>query len=258
MEDLHDTRTAKTRGLRILVAEDNPVNAEVAVRMLERLGCVVEVVTDGAQAVAAVRRGRYDLVLMDCDMPVLDGYGATRAIRAEKDERSRSMPVVALTAAVQGGDRLRCFAAGMDDHLAKPTTIGELRAALLRWTESPDASAASSDLALDDVPALVGFGSDDGAVPANLAALFATTTATQLDDLREAVASDQLAVVAKLAHTVAGSASVLGALRVLEVSRRVELAAGEGDDAAVAALVLQLATEVEAASAAMLAASAGA
>jgi PAS domain S-box-containing protein len=118
------------RPLRILLAEDNAVNQFIASRLLERMGHHVDVVADGRQAVTAVERSDYDLVLMDCQMPTMDGYAATRAIRSLK--RGRSMPIIALTANAMAEERRRCLDAGMDDYLAKPVSAEQLYDALER------------------------------------------------------------------------------------------------------------------------------
>lgn len=121
---------AVAAGQRVLLAEDNPINAMLARILLEREGAVVERVTSGGEALTALENGRYDLVLMDLRMPGLDGLAATRALRA----RGVTTPVVALTADAFEDDRRSCLAAGMDDFLVKPLTPDTLRAALLRWT----------------------------------------------------------------------------------------------------------------------------
>ncbi|MCC7372803.1 MAG: PAS domain-containing protein [Chloroflexi bacterium] len=132
---------------RLLLAEDNPVNQKVAVRMLENLGYRVDVVADGAAAVAACTQARYAAILMDCQMPVLDGYGATRAIRESSPDNAHT-PILAMTASAFDGDRERCLAAGMDDYLTKPMQQHDLADLLAHWVSTPeaaeDAAAASS------------------------------------------------------------------------------------------------------------------
>jgi CheY-like chemotaxis protein len=119
--------------LSILVAEDNRVNQTVITRMLQKLGHRVDVAANGLEAVSALRRVAYDLVFMDCQMPEMDGFGATRSIRAGEAGTPRHIPIVALTANAMQGDREQCLAAGMDDYIAKPVTKQTLAAALERW-----------------------------------------------------------------------------------------------------------------------------
>ena len=120
--------------LRVLLAEDNPINQKVATRMLQKLGCNVDLATDGGEAVRLASKAAYDLVLMDCQMPEMDGYEATARIRALPDGHGR-MPIVAMTANAMTIDRDRCLHAGMDDHLPKPIHLSALAAALSRWTD---------------------------------------------------------------------------------------------------------------------------
>jgi len=119
---------------RVLVVEDDPVNQMVVVSMLEMLGCDVEVAADGEAAVATATRSRFDLVLMDLHMPVMDGYQATRQIGQEEVLSGAFTPIVALTADTLAGDRERCLDAGMDDHVTKPVSSAMLVAVLERWT----------------------------------------------------------------------------------------------------------------------------
>ncbi len=122
---------------RVLVAEDNRINQIVVQQMLQKLGCRVDVAADGVEALESVSRQRYDLIFMDCHMPNVDGYEATRRIRArEASARAARTPIVALTAGALVEDREKCFAAGMDDHLGKPVKPHQLDAALDRWTQS--------------------------------------------------------------------------------------------------------------------------
>ncbi|OYT21971.1 MAG: hybrid sensor histidine kinase/response regulator [Nitrospira sp. UW-LDO-01] len=137
---------------RILLAEDNPVNREVALEMLEILGCRVDMVENGWQAVEAVSKDHYDLVLMDCQMPVLDGFAATAQIR--HSERSlgadRRVPIIALTAHAMAGDREKCLAAGMDDYLSKPFSQDGLQAIIRRWMDPKPTDSLRSPLTLDE------------------------------------------------------------------------------------------------------------
>jgi CheY-like chemotaxis protein len=121
------------RCFKVLVAEDNTVNQRLVKRMLENLGASVELVADGREAVACVLRADYDVVLMDCFMPEMDGYEATLEIRRLQAERGgRRVPIIALTANALPADRDKCLAAGMDDYLSKPVRKEDIQAALAR------------------------------------------------------------------------------------------------------------------------------
>lgn len=119
--------------LRILLAEDNVVNQKFALAILRKLGCQTDVVATGSDALVAVARKSYDMVLMDCQMPEMDGYEATRQLRA----RGATLPIVAITANAMAGDRERCLAAGMNDYLSKPIRPAALAEMLMRWHPSP-------------------------------------------------------------------------------------------------------------------------
>jgi|GEM_PF-3338047 len=125
---------ARFAGRRVLVAEDNPTNQRVAVVMIGKLGCEVEVAVDGREAIRMARDGRYDLVFMDCQMPELDGYDATREIR-EWGGDFAALPIVALTASTSDADRARSLDAGMSDHLTKPVTRDAFERVLARWLD---------------------------------------------------------------------------------------------------------------------------
>jgi two-component system sensor histidine kinase/response regulator len=136
---LHPARRAR----RVLLAEDNPVNVEVARAMLESLGLETGCAKNGQEALRAVHEGRWDAVLMDCQMPVMDGFAATGEIRRHEREmgRQRGLPVIAITANALQGDREACLAAGMDDYLSKPFTQQQLATVIGRWITMPLLSA---------------------------------------------------------------------------------------------------------------------
>jgi len=135
-----DAGLADRHPLRILLAEDNAVNQKLALRVLERMGYTADVAGDGLGAIASLERESYDLVLMDVQMPELDGLEATRRIRARWP--ARDVRIVAMTANAMAEDREACLAAGMDDYLAKPIRVDELAAALSR-TPSPTTHQAA-------------------------------------------------------------------------------------------------------------------
>ena len=117
----------------VLVAEDNAINRKVAARMLEKLGYAAQMAENGEQAVEAFDAGAFDAILMDCQMPKMDGFEAARAIRQREGE-SR-VPIIAMTAEAISGSRDACLAAGMDDYLSKPVRLEHLAAVLKRWIE---------------------------------------------------------------------------------------------------------------------------
>ncbi len=143
-------RPLKGKGVRVLIAEDNQVNQKVVIKQLEKIGFKADAVANGAEALAATAKVAYDLVLMDCQMPEMDGFAATREIRRREEEFKMHTPIVALTANALEGDRDRCLAAGMDDYLSKPIKIEQLRTILERWAtdavkeaEGPQHAAAA-------------------------------------------------------------------------------------------------------------------
>jgi CheY-like chemotaxis protein len=118
-------------GARVLLVEDNPINQELAVELLRRAGVVVSVASDGSEALALLDQERFDAVLMDCQMPVMDGYATTKALR--KQPQLKSLPVIAMTADAMVGQREAAIAAGMNDHITKPIRVDDMLATLAHW-----------------------------------------------------------------------------------------------------------------------------
>jgi two-component system, sensor histidine kinase and response regulator len=131
------------RRLRILLAEDNAVNQKIACRVLEKQGYEVTVAADGHQALAALAEAEFDVVLMDVQMPEMDGFETTAAIRALERETGRHLPIIAMTAHAMQGDRERCIAAGMDDYVSKPLKIQELIELLQKISDATHQEEAS-------------------------------------------------------------------------------------------------------------------
>ncbi|HYN52666.1 MAG TPA: response regulator, partial [Thermoleophilaceae bacterium] len=221
----------------VLVAEDNQVNQLLAVRMLERRGYRVGLAANGREAAEAVARGGYALVLMDCQMPELDGYAATRAIRAsEKNEHGTHTPIVAMTANSMAGDRERCLAAGMDDYLSKPLDAGAFDAVLGRW--APASGTASAGPTLDrDAFERLKRDLGDSELLTRLLDIFRTQTPEHLEALRRAVSDGDAASIRTLAHTLKGGAQTLAATHLASLCRTLERESREGSLANAPALV---------------------
>ncbi|MBW1645876.1 MAG: response regulator [Deltaproteobacteria bacterium] len=230
---------------RVLVVEDNPTNQLVACGMLEKLGCSVTLAADGLEAVAAVQRGAYDLVFMDCQMPGMDGYRATEKIREfERQAARRPVPIIALTAHAMKGDREKCLAVGMNDYLSKPFAVPHLCRILERWlprsrpagttpdaaaeagpTDGPDremAAAARLDQgAIDGIRQLQRPGSPD--ILEKIITIFLTNTPKLLEKIRQGVAAGDGEAVQQAAHPLKSSSASLGAMRMAAICRELEV-----------------------------------
>jgi PAS domain S-box-containing protein len=216
---------AAARRPRVLVAEDNEVNRVLMSSLLAKRGIAADLAADGREALALLAERPYELVFMDCQMPELDGYAATRALRAAEARAARArVPVVAMTAHALVGDRDRCLAAGMDDYLAKPLRPHELDAVLARWTGDELAPDPAEPLEpLVDEQRLAELRADGEEVAAQLVELFAAGVPGEVEELRAAAAAGDAARVRFLAHKVKGTCRIVGAARVGELCRTVEL-----------------------------------
>ncbi len=230
---------------RVLVVEDNPINGLVAERMLEHLGARVDRADDGPQALERWSPGSHDLVLMDCQMPGMDGFAVTAAMRRREPEAGPRVPIVALTAHAMPGDRRRCLDAGMDDYLSKPMSQRDLDRVLQRWVDAAGdhqagpaapadrgagAAAAAppggdSDPVLDRRRAQA---RDDPALERTLHELFLRTAPAQIDGMARALQAADLPAVERGAHQLRGSCATLGALALDRELALLERAAAAG------------------------------
>ncbi len=235
---------ADLRGIRILLAEDNELNQEVAVGLLDGTGVSIEIAGNGAIAVERVQSQSYDVVLMDIQMPVMNGIEATRLIRA--DDRFRALPIVAMTANAMAADRERCLAAGMNDHIGKPIDPHELMRVLGRWAQregtvnlavSPTAVAQAADgaaaaLFIDGVDTKAGLARTGGKPEqyANLLRRFAERHANDSAEMSRALEAGDKALAQRLAHTLKGVAATMGVNAVSAAAQRIEEALKTGED----------------------------
>ena len=217
--DLHDKR--------LLLVEDNDVNRELAEELLRDTGAIIDSATDGAAAVALVEQHSYDLVLMDCQMPVLDGYEATRRIRA--NARLQALPIIAMTANALPGEKDTCFAAGMNDHIAKPIDVIQLYRTLIRWL-SPPAVTGDDDTAPQATAAAALF--DEASALARLGGNrdryrrfqqnFHQNQQHTLEELLSAEAEGRVEDMLRLLHTLRGLAGNLGADELVDATSALE------------------------------------
>ncbi len=249
----------------LLLAEDHPANQKLAILQLEKLGYAVRAVANGAQAVAAVtdKPEEYALVLMDCQMPTMDGYAATKAIRKLEVIRGGHLPVIAMTANAMEGDREMCLAAGMDDYISKPVNLEQLRQVLARWTSMPspttlliasapppESSAPLADSAspLDPkVFANLRYLQEDGGPDyvGELIDLYLQQTPGLIQTLRMAIDQDDALGLQKSAHTLKGSSASLGATTLAAHFKELEFIGRAGTTTGAVAWLRQVDNEFE-------------
>jgi two-component system, sensor histidine kinase and response regulator len=242
----HDAAAASAtvapgRGLRVLVAEDNPVNQKVAVRVLTRAGHAAQTAATGLQAIEALRSGAFDVVLMDVQMPEMDGLEATRRLRQEPC--FANLPIIALTAHALDGDRERCLEAGMDDYLPKPFTAEQLLSALEKWTRGhaeaapeevgePAEVTAAGDAAPLDMAVLTEAVGDDEAFALSLLGDMVESGQALVEQAAAASEAGDLEGLSRAAHSLKGSAGAVGAEGLREAAASLEQLARAADVAA--------------------------
>ncbi|MEJ7653121.1 MAG: response regulator, partial [Chloroflexia bacterium] len=219
---------------RILLAEDNAVNQKVALRMLQKLGYKVDLVGNGLEAVEALAGIPYAAVLMDCQMPEMDGYEATAAVR-NREHAGNRIPIIAMTANAMQGDRERCLDAGMDDYIAKPVRLEELDAVLRRWAIQDESVASADDPHTDgrfagvlDSSAITALrelqveGEPD--LLAELVEMYIHDAEQRIEVLRHAISSGDAHTVERCAHSLMGSSVNLGVREVASICEQLQAA----------------------------------
>jgi len=244
-------------GIRVLLVEDNIINQEMALGILNAFGCATTVASNGVEALHSFEAGEFDVVLMDCHMPEMDGFAATAEIRRrETASGSRRTPVVALTAFAMEGDRQRCLDAGMDDYLAKPFKIDALRAMVQRWTsaEAPQPQMlAGTEPAISDEPVdrealerLRGLqrpGQPD--IARRIIGLYLESAPGLVASARAAGAAGDAAGLAAAAHSLKSSSAHVGALKFSRQCAQLEALARTGKIAEAGGAMAEFETEFE-------------
>jgi signal transduction histidine kinase/DNA-binding response OmpR family regulator len=242
----------------LLIVEDNEINQKLAVRMAEKLGCRAAIAHNGREAIEALAKADYDAILMDCQMPVLDGLETTRMIREREaalgagetqktldESPPRRIPIIAVTANAMKGDREQCLAAGMDDYLAKPIQLETLRSVLERWVSLPPSSsgrigqraiANHSDADTFDLAALEANLGGDHQLIRQLVVLFVEQHRARLAEIKTGLETGDATAVERAAHTLKGAAGNLRAGKVASAAGRIEELVRQGrlDDATAA------------------------
>jgi two-component system sensor histidine kinase/response regulator len=231
-------------GMRLLLAEDNVVNQKVAVRMLEKWGHSVRVVSNGKQAVEAIATQDFDAVLMDVQMPILGGFEATAAIREAERSSGRHIPIIAMTAHAMQGDRERCLNAGMDAYVAKPISAKEFADVLRSVVTRPHLDLPSLDIAAEDLnsarEAILRRMDGDAELLKELAIAFMVNSEQLLHEMRAAIDINDFVSLRRVAHSYKGSAGLFELKDIVRRSEKLELIAEQRNMAEAAVLVCEL------------------
>ena len=228
-EEALQSHRAVLAGARVLLVEDNPFNQELANDLLGRAEVVVQVANNGREAVDMLARERFDAVLMDCQMPVMDGYAATREIRS--DPRWRDLPIIAMTANAMVGDREKVLAAGMNDHIAKPINVIEMFGTLARWIRLDVDAASNGFPGIESAAALEGMMGDE-ALYRRMLGKFRDREADFSARFGAACAERDMVAAMRLAHDLKSVSGSLGATGVQEAAEALEQGCSNGASSA--------------------------
>jgi PAS domain S-box-containing protein len=239
---------ASARPLRILLAEDNPVNQRVALRLLEKQQHAVTVAADGLSAIAAWEADAFDVILMDLQMPMMDGLEATAVIRDRERGTGWHTPIIAMTAHAMQSDRERCLGAGMDEYLAKPIRSHELFEALGRLSpavevQAPMAQPEDKDAVFDRDKALAA-AEGDWELLRELAQIFAAQSPLLLEEIRQAIADGNARILEQAAHRLKGSVGSLGATSAWQTAEELERRGHQQDPTGSEAIYQRLEQEI--------------
>jgi CheY-like chemotaxis protein/HPt (histidine-containing phosphotransfer) domain-containing protein len=193
------------KSLRVLIAEDNPVNQMLAVRLLQRQGHSTVIAANGRKALATLEKQEFDLVLMDVQMPEMNGFEATAAIRQEEQTTGRHIPIIAMTAHAMKGDKERCLTAGMDAYVSKPITPDELFRAVAKIAPAPGRAIAEPDDGIVDRSAILAQVDGDLELLAELVDLFLDTYPSLLGEIRQGIRDQVPSRVSEAAHSLKGA-----------------------------------------------------
>jgi signal transduction histidine kinase/DNA-binding response OmpR family regulator len=243
--DVNDRQLADFRAL---IAEDNIINRAVAASMLERWGCLVVQAENGIEAVDEIRKEDFDFVLMDCQMPVMDGFEATTAIRQLESGTERHTTIVALTANAMEGDRQRCLDAGMDGYVSKPIDAKTLLTTVLKLCAQAQSQSVERTMSTEGTIDLEGLlercgGSKD--LVHKIAQKFAETGPGMVSQVKDAVGSNDADAVYRAAHQLKGASATMGAIRLASVAADIEMLGREGNVDAAAERISALEVEFE-------------
>jgi signal transduction histidine kinase/CheY-like chemotaxis protein/HPt (histidine-containing phosphotransfer) domain-containing protein len=233
------------RSIRILVAEDNMVNQKLIMKVLEKLGHHAEIADNGLKAMEALESAHYDLVLMDCQMPDLNGYEATRMIRSPISKiENRDIPIIALTANAMQGDRDECIDSGMDDYLTKPIKAQAIADMIDKWVLAPEKNKRDGRTGFDNLDLLKDFDGDEGLL-AEIINIYIEDVPKQLTALKEGLENRNAEEVHLRGHTIKGASANVGAILMRKVASEIEAAGKAGDLAKAAGLIEKIEEEFQ-------------